>query len=59
MKKLIQVTECGSCGHYHLEDLTGNLFLDDCRNDKNRFTADDLDKKFGADGWVEVEQNEN
>ena len=32
--------ECGCCEHYHLEDFYG-----DCRDDKNRFTLEEAEKK--------------
>lgn len=39
---------CGCCEHYHSVSFYG-----DCRDDTNRFTADDLDRLFP--GWDEVE----
>lgn len=53
-KHIVEVTECGCCGHYHLNDLTGNLYNDDCRNDDNRCDWQDLDDIFGEDGWIDV-----
>ena len=41
-----EVLLCGQCGHYHFLGWTG-----DCRDDAHRFTTDDLDAKFGKDGW--------
>lgn len=43
--------ECGCCGHYHSRDLPGWV---DCRDDAHRFTADQLDARYGADGWEEI-----
>lgn len=42
----VQYIECGCCGHFHTPQFQG-----DCRNDSNRFTADQLDTKHGANGW--------
>lgn len=42
--------ECGCCGHYHRPDYFG-----DCRNDAQRFSANDLDDKFGPNGWMPVD----
>lgn len=44
--------ECGQCGHFHAVDLPGWV---DCRDDLHRFTADQLDERFGSDGWQEVD----
>lgn len=38
--------ECGICGCWHPWDWNG-----DCRDDKNRFTADEIDTKHGPFGW--------
>lgn len=35
---------CGSCGHYHRAGFRG-----DCRDDSERFTADDLEALHGPD----------
>lgn len=40
---------CGGCEHYHPINWNG-----DCRDDANRFTGDDLDEKYGSDGWTET-----
>ncbi len=40
--------DCGSCGHYHRTEYAG-----DCRDDAERFTADDLDERYGENGWAE------
>lgn len=46
--------ECGCCGCYHPVNWDG-----DCRDDENRFAADELDAKFGGSQfWVEVDQPE-
>lgn len=42
--------ECGSCGHYHPMNFSG-----DCRDDDNRFTSEALDKKYGPKGWTEID----
>jgi hypothetical protein len=41
-----QYVECGSCGGFHRSDYWG-----DCRNDAERFTAEDLDTKHGPNNW--------
>jgi hypothetical protein len=42
---------CGCCDAYHPANWDG-----DCRDDANRFAADQLDAKYGAYGeWEEVE----
>ena len=41
--------ECGICGAYHSVNWNG-----DCREDKARHFADELDKQYGLDGWEEV-----
>lgn len=43
--------ECGCCGHWHSRDLPGYV---DCRDDRHRFTSDQLDAKYGATGWEEI-----
>ena len=53
---MIEVVECGCCGHYHLAPLTN---LDDCRYDANRFNWEQLDEKFGKDGWIDVTEDED
>jgi hypothetical protein len=41
---------CGCCGQYHPINWDG-----DCRDDDNRFFADELDEKYGSNGeWSEV-----
>lgn len=42
--------DCGICGHWHPANWDG-----DCRDDANRYTSDDLDTRYGSDGWQEVE----
>ncbi len=39
-------SECGCCGHFHPIGFTG-----DCRDDANRFTAEQLTARYGEDGW--------
>ena len=41
--------ECGICDQYHPASFTG-----DCRDDANRFFADELDARYGTNGWKEV-----
>lgn len=41
---------CGSCGHYHRAGFRG-----DCRDDSERFTADDLKALHGPDALDYVE----
>jgi ribosomal protein L37AE/L43A len=38
---------CDQCEHYHPEGFDG-----DCRDDDNRFTAEELDDTYGEDGWT-------
>jgi hypothetical protein len=38
--------DCGICGHCHNVEWNG-----DCREDARRHTCDDLDARFGPDGW--------
>jgi hypothetical protein len=45
-----QFYDCGCCGHYHPVNWDG-----DCRDDENRFAADELDERYGSD-WEEVSQ---
>lgn len=40
---------CGICDCYHPLEWDG-----DCRDDANRFAADELDEKHGPFGWEEV-----
>ena len=40
---------CVICEHFHPVEWDG-----DCRDDNNRYTTDELDEKYGSDGWVEV-----
>lgn len=47
--KLPVFVECGSCGQLHPTNFGG-----DCRDNDNRFTADELDGKYGAGKWEEV-----
>jgi len=51
---LPQFYECGCCDCYHPIDWDG-----DCRDDDNRFAADELDEKFGgSQNWELVELGE-
>lgn len=54
---MIEVIECGCCGHYHLQPLTGDLYRDDCRYNANRFNFMDMDRMFGKDGWMDVTED--
>ena len=38
--------ECGTCGHFHKPG-----YLDDCRNDLERFSANELDDYHGENLW--------
>jgi len=38
--------ECDICGHCHPWDWDG-----DCRENSNRFTNDELDRRYKADGY--------
>jgi hypothetical protein len=40
---------CGICGAYHFADWDG-----DCREDQARHNPDELDARYGPQGWVEV-----
>lgn len=42
--------ECGICSHWHSADWNG-----DCREDDARFFSDQLDGKYGSEGWREVD----
>lgn len=42
--------ECGCCGHLHPLKWDG-----DCRDDNNRFTADELDTRYGENKWTELQ----
>lgn len=44
--------DCGICGHFHPVNWDG-----DCRDDVNRFTADQLDARYG-DRWEEADPPE-
>lgn len=46
----LEFYQCGICDCYHPRQWNG-----DCRDDKNRFAVDQLDEKYGPDGWTEVE----
>lgn len=41
--------ECGICGAMHWSRWDG-----DCREDQARFNVEDLDTRYGCDGWAEV-----
>lgn len=45
--------ECGCCGMLHPVNFGG-----DCRDDDNRFAADQLDAKYGSHGWEEIYNEE-
>lgn len=47
--RLPKFYECGICGHCHPIEWNG-----DCREDANRFTNQQLDDKYGQNGWEEV-----
>jgi len=46
-----QFFRCGCCDQYHPKGWTG-----DCRDDRHRFNADDLDAAFGSLSWEEVDE---
>ncbi len=46
--------ECGICGSYHY-----NYWNGDCREDAARFDVEELDERFGVDGWEEVPMSED
>jgi hypothetical protein len=48
-----QFYQCGGCGFYHSTGWNG-----DCREDDARFTSAFLDKQYGDDGWIEIEQED-
>ena len=48
-KNLPKFVECGCCGQYHPSDYYG-----ECRDDKYRFNWEQLDERYGIDGWEEV-----
>lgn len=41
--------ECGICGTWHNAEWDG-----DCREDSARFFPEDLDARYGIDGWEEI-----
>jgi hypothetical protein len=43
---------CGCCGGYHNINLPDWV---DCRDDSNRFTAEQLDDLYGVGLWEEVQ----
>lgn len=45
-----QFYDCGICGAMHSAAWDG-----DCRQDNARFDIDQLDQRFGCDGWEEVD----
>lgn len=49
MKQKPKFYHCGCCDHYHPDDFWG-----DCRDDERRFTLDQLEELYGADGWEET-----
>lgn len=42
---------CGCCCQYHPVTWNG-----DCRDDQARFDPDELDARYGPQGWVETDQ---
>ena len=42
--------ECGICTQMHSAEWNG-----DCRQDDARFNIEDLDAKYGQDGWEEID----
>jgi hypothetical protein len=46
-RPITRYTSCGCCEHYH-----PIAFAGDCRDDANRFSAQDLDDKHGPEGWM-------
>lgn len=40
---------CGICDQWHSAAWDG-----DCREDDARFNVEDIDAKYGEDGWLEV-----
>lgn len=42
-------TECGCCGHYHHKGFSG-----DCRDNSQRFTAEQIEKMHGWTVWDRV-----
>jgi hypothetical protein len=44
---------CGCCESYHPAQFSG-----DCRDDSNRLDADELDSRYGAFGWMEIEMRD-
>lgn len=47
--KLLKFYRCGICECFHSLAWDG-----DCREDANRFAADEIDAAHGARGWEEV-----
>lgn len=45
--------ECGICDHLH-----PCQFMGDCRDDSNRFTDEDVETRFAAEGYEIVPMNE-
>jgi hypothetical protein len=45
--------ECGICDCLHPAKFEG-----DCRDDNNRFNADQLDQKYGPENWTAVPMSE-
>lgn len=43
--------ECGCCGSWHDRNLPNSI---DCRDDRHRFTSDDLNLHYGATNWEEI-----
>lgn len=44
---------CGCCESYHPAQFAG-----DCRDDNNRFDADELDSRYGWNRWTEIEMSD-
>lgn len=45
--------DCGICGAYHSAEWNG-----DCREDAARLDPNDLDEKYGIDGWEEIDMSD-
>jgi hypothetical protein len=45
-----QFYECGCCGQLHWYQ-----FGSDCRNDHNRFNIEDIEARYGYDGYTELD----
>ena len=43
---------CGCCGGWRAQETPGSV---DCRDDRYRFAIDEIDEKYGAANWEEIE----